>query len=461
MSDLYTKKKNKNNKKQLNIGIIICVLILLYLVVSFCIYFFGSRTLIVEVTQGTTANKFEGQYTGLILREETVVNANNNGYIIFFVGDGNTVHVNEKTYVIDSNGSLTSKIEEAAKNQSILSEDNLLKIKNSIYDFDTSFNSMNYYDVYNFKYKVDSQIMDLINGSVFSDFNSDISSNAAYSIYSSEIAGDIIHNIDGFENFKIEDIGNKSFKKSEYNKNIIKSGDLIKKDSPVYKVVTSQDWKIVFQINNPKLFEGLDELNIEFLKDGVETYGPFEMFTKSGNTYGVLSLNKYMIRYLTDRYVQIQILDDTKKGLKIPKTAVTEKQFYAIPLEYLSQGGNSSSDGFNKQIILDDGSTSIQFVSADIVKRDEENCYVSIDTFNDGDVLVMNETNSLFKVGHKENIQGVFVVNNGFTNFKRIEIIGESNSSYIVLENLSGGISLYDRVVSNAEGVKDGEVINR
>ncbi len=461
MTDSFTKKKNKKNKKQLNIGIFICIVILLYLVVYFCIYFFRTRTAVYEVVEGSTASRFEGQYTGLILREESIVNANNNGYIIFFVGDSDTVHVNEQTYVIDSSGELTSKIEEAAKNQSILNADNLLKIKNSLYDFDTSFNSMNYYDVNNFKYKIDSQIMDLINGSVFSDLNNDVSGNSSFSIYSSEISGDIIHNVDGFENFKLDDVENNSFKKSEYKKNIIKSGDLIKKDSPAYKVVTSGDWKIIFQINDPETFKGLDSLDIEFLKDGVEAEGSFEMFTKSGNTYGVVSLNKYMIRYIADRYLQIQILDSTKKGLKIPKTSVTEKQFYSIPLQYITQGGNSSSDGFNKQVILEDGSSSIQFVAVDIVKRDEEYCYVSTDSFEEGDVLVMNETNALYQIGHKENLQGVFVVNNGFTNFKMIEIIGENNSYYIVSEHVAGGLSLYDRVITDAKDYKEDQVINR
>lgn len=461
MPDSYTEKKNKNNKKQLNVGIIICIAILLYLVVYSFVYFFSSSTKVVEVTQGTTANRFEGQYTGLILREETIVNANNSGYVIFFVGDGNSVHVNEKTYVIDSSGELTSKIEEAAKNQAILSSDNLMKIKSSIFDFDTSFNPMNYYDVYNFKYKVDSQLMDLINGTVFADLGNDISGNSAFSIYSSEIAGDIIHNIDGFENYKLDDVSNKSFNKSEYNKNIIKSGDLVKKDSPVYKVVTSQDWKIVFQINDPKIFEDIEELDIEFLKDGVVADGKFEMFTKAGYTYGAVSLNKYMIRYLADRYLQIQILDDTQSGLKIPKTAITEKQFYTIPIQYLTQGGNSSSNGFNKQVVLADGTSSIQFVPTEIIKRDDENCYVSTDSFSEGDILVMNETNSLFQVGHKENLQGVFVVNNGFTNFKLVEIIGENNASYIVSPNVYGGVSLYDRVISDAKGVKEDEVINK
>lgn len=461
MPDLYTKKKNKNNKKQLNIGIIICIGILIYLVVYFCVFFFGKRMSTVEVTQGTTANKYEGQYTGLILRDETIVNANNSGYIVFFVGDANAVHVKEQTYVIDSSGELISKIEEATKSQSILSQENLLKIKNSIFDFDTSFKPMNYYDVNNFKYKIDSQIMDLINGSVFESFNNDIASNAAFTIYNSEIAGDIIHNIDGFENIRLDDIEASAFKKSDYSKHIIKSGDLVEKDSPVYKVVTSQYWKLVFQIQNPEIFADEKYLTIEFLKDGIQADGSFEMFTKAGHTYGVVSLDKYMIRYLADRYVQIQILDNTKKGLKIPKTSVTEKQFYTIPNEYITQGGNSSRVGFNKQTILPDGSTSIVFVAADIIKKDDTKCYVSTDTFANGDILVMNETNQLYQIDKKENLQGVFAVNNGFTTFKLINIIGENNSSYIVSPNISGGLSLYDQIIADSNGVKEDEAVNR
>ena len=36
--------------------------------------------------------------------------------------------------------------------------------------------------------------------------------------------------------------------------------------------------------------------------------------------------------------------------MKIPVTAVTEKNFYLIPLEYMAQGGDSSDTGFMKEV---------------------------------------------------------------------------------------------------------------
>ena len=34
-----------------------------------------------------------------------------------------------------------------------------------------------------------------------------------------------------------------------------------------------------------------------------------------------------MIRYVTDRFVNIQIIDDVSKSLKIPKTSLVSKEF--------------------------------------------------------------------------------------------------------------------------------------
>lgn len=42
---------------------------------------------------------------------------------------------------------------------------------------------------------------------------------------------------------------------------------------------------------------------------------------------------------LPDRYVTFEVDTEKADGLKIPVTAVTEKEFYLIPLEYMVQGG--------------------------------------------------------------------------------------------------------------------------
>lgn len=438
-------------------------MILIYLVVYFCVYFFGSRTSIYEVTQGSVASVFDGQYTGLALREETIVTSPGTGYVNFFVGDATPISVGEQTYILDGSGKISAKLEEAAKNQSILSDDNLNQIKDTIHDFDTAFDPQNYYDVYAFKYRLESQILDLINGSVFESINQDLAElgENTYQIVSSDISGVVMHNTDGYEGMTTDQIESSDFKKANYQKHIIKTNDLVSEGDPIYKVITSETWKLVIQIDDASAFEEKSYVNIEFLKDNITASADVETFTKAGNTYAVLTFDKYMIRYLADRYVQIRILDDTAEGLKVPKTAVAERQYYKIPIEYQTQGGNSSDYGFNKEVIGEDGSTSITFVTPKIIRTTDTTCYVDTSEFNAGDVLIKPESNDRYQVNEKENLQGVYTVNNGFAAFRLIDIIGENNTFYIISSKMSGGVRLYDQVIRNGSKVSEGDVVNR
>ena len=223
------------------------------------------------MTEGAVASVFDGQYTGLALREETIVTSPGTGYVNFFVGDATPISVGEQTYILDGSGKIASKLEEAAKNQAILSEDNLNQIKDTIHDFDTSFDSQNYYDVYSFKYRIESQMLDLINGSVFENINNELSEMGenTYQIVSSDISGVVMHNIDGYEGKTTDQIESSDFKKSNYQKQIIKTNDLIAEGDPVYKVITSETWKLVIQIDDASVFEEKPYVNIEFLKDNI------------------------------------------------------------------------------------------------------------------------------------------------------------------------------------------------
>ena len=43
--------------------------------------------------------------------------------------------------------------------------------------------------------------------------------------------------------------------------------------------------------------------------------------------------------------LNIELILEDESGLKIPKSAVVEEQFYIVPEEYITTGGNSSSSG--------------------------------------------------------------------------------------------------------------------
>ena len=60
-----------------------------------------------------------------------------------------------------------------------------------------------------------------------------------------------------------------------------------------------------------------------------------------GGSYGKLDFSQYMVQFASDRYVTFEIDTEKADGLKIPVTAVTEKEFYLIPLEYMVQAATA------------------------------------------------------------------------------------------------------------------------
>ena len=56
----------------------------------------------------------------------------------------------------------------------------------------------------------------------------------------------------------------------------------------------------------------------------------------------MLSFVNSMVRYAGERYLSFEVLRDETTGLKIPKTAVTEKEFYVIPVAYLETSGKDT-----------------------------------------------------------------------------------------------------------------------
>ena len=52
-----------------------------------------------------------------------------------------------------------------------------------------------------------------------------------------------------------------------------------------------------------------------------------------------------MIRYANDRFIDVELVMSEKSGLKIPQSAITSKEFFTVPKEYFSLGGDSSTPG--------------------------------------------------------------------------------------------------------------------
>ena len=78
----------------------------------------------------------------------------------------------------------------------------------------------------------------------------------------------------------------------------------------------------------------------------------FSIITIDGDKYGQIYFNKGLIRYASDRFLDIELVTNTVVGLKIPLTSIVTKDFYVIPSRMATTQDNQTGftlyEGKNK-----------------------------------------------------------------------------------------------------------------
>ena len=166
-----------------------------------------------------------------------------------------------------------------------------------------------------------------------------------------------------------------------------------------------------------------------------------------------------MITFSSERFVEIELLDNAKEGLKIPNSAVVERTFYLIPEEYLTKGGNSGDDGFNREAYLEDGTLSTEFVPATIYNNVDGNLYVDESVFKVGDYIIKPEDGERYPVSKQASLIGVYNINKGYADFKTITILNQNEEYAIVRSNSEYGLSVYDYIALKGDSVTENDFI--
>ncbi len=458
------KRKNKRvirykSHINLNAGIVIFGLISIYLLINVVIYFTTERTAFYEVISGSNAQDANKSYEGIALRDEIVQMSEDSGFIDYYVREGSRVSLNTTLYSIDSTGQLDSILSEAGSDYSNLNDDNIETIAGLLSDYCNNYNEMSFSDVYNFKMSLKGTVVDLINMNFLEKAAK--KNGQSFSINNSASTGIVLYRIDNYEGLKEKKLEESLFDKSKYVDVKFSSGDKIEKGEPIYKTVNAEEWSIAVQFTKEeaKKYKGVNGVKIKFLKDGLSTTANIKLIKgKDKKNYGIITLSKYMVRYATERFINIQIIDDISSGLKIPKTSLVSKQLYVIPKEYGAEGGNSDKIGFNRQVRLE-GKTTNEIYYPTIAYSDEDNYYVSTALFNQGDILTAIDSNEQYVVRKTQKFVGVFNINNGYTVFVRVNILESTDEYYIVEQGDLYGLALYDRIVLDGTSVSENQII--
>ena len=461
----------KKNKKiiryrrplNINVGMIIFALIFVYMVFSVTAYVRRDKVKFYEVQEGSIVNN--KNYTGIILRQEQVKNADRSGYVNYYVREGKRASNGTRIYSIDETGNLTSFLAENSEEKVTLTPENLAELKKQLTSFSLTYDTDQFRSVYDTKYALEAEVMEYMNFNALDNLGDQMDkADISFEQVKADQAGIVSYGVDSYEGLEPSAVSETAFDRSSYTKTITKSGKLIEKGAPVYKIITSDLWSVVFPMTeeDTKSYGDKTSLTVEFSGRNLRTAGSFSVFTGTdGKSFGKLDFDKYMVQFASDRYVDFEIVSDQADGLKIPVTAVTKKDFYLVPMDYVTQGGDSQSMGFNKELYSQSGA-SVVFVPAEIYYSEGNNYYIEMgaeDGFKAGDYIVKPNSAERYQIGTSASLQGVYNINKGYAVFKQIDVLASNNEYYTVKKNMTYGLAVYDHIVLKAEAVSEGELI--
>lgn len=447
----------------LNIGMIIFALIFIYMAFNVYTYLKRDKIQFYEVQAGNIVNSTD--YTGIILRHEDVKTADRSGYLNYYIREGKRAAVGTRIYSIDETGSVAAYLAQNAGKDITLTSDNLSALKRELTAFSLSYEDDKFDSVYDAKYTLESQVMEYMNFNALDNMEGQLEkAGINFEQVKSDEAGVISYGVDNFEGFDVSGISMADFDRTKYAKNSTKSGALIEKGTPVYKIITSDLWSLVFPMEDKevKAYGDKRSLTVVFKDRDLRATGDFSMITGTdGKSFGKLDFNKYMVQFVSDRYLDFEIITDKVDGLKIPVSSVTKKDFYLIPADYATQGGNSSDLGFDKEAPSDKGAAAV-FVPTTVYYSDGENYYIEMGGdkgFHAGDYVIKPDSTDRYQIGASASLQGVYNINKGYAVFKQIDILASNDEYYTVKKNMPYGLSVYDHIVLDANDVIEGELI--
>ena len=459
--------KKYRNKEHLNIGVFLFGVVFFYLIVMIIMYFSKEKTAVYEVREGSILR--DTSYTGLILRDEIVVYADKDGYVNYFYESGKKVPFGHNVYLLTKDEILNTQDSETNEEVTLNSENwNRLLIK--IQAFNESYNSTDFYSAKSLKEETNSILNSNTTQNRVTQLNTILANTQMeYTAYPANDDGLIAYNIDGYETLSIDKVSEKEISKNEYTKISLVNNTKIASGDPVYRLVTEEDWHLVIPLTKEMEEQFLEQMGekeylyvkLRVKKDNKKIGGYLSIVHDSeNNSYGCIQLSDSLVRYIEDRYLDVELILENQSGLKIPKSAVTQKEFYVIPDEYLTNGGSSSSSGVLKE---NTKNGTIEFIEAEIFSRNIEKgeVYISTANFIDGDTLLKPESSEKMTLMEKVSLNGVYNVNKGYAVFTQVNILCESEDYYIIEEGTSYGLANYDHIALDGSMIQDNQIISQ
>ncbi len=385
-------KLNKNIK--INAATCVVAAILLYVII--CIIRMAAKEpiSIYRVSKSNVNNNIT--LNAIAVRDEQLIKTPQAGYVCYYIRDGEKVKNGATVCTVDETGSLINVVSDSDEFEALLTKDDYQDIRELISLYKVSYRDETFFEAYNFENNVNNKVLELTNEVMMQQISGN--SYANLSGVKATYSGIVTYYIDGYEGYDISKVKASDFDKSKYNKQTLKTGEIVSAGSDIVKIIPTENWNIIAPITDEQISNLTDSENISF-KINNSSYVivmPYSIINGSDGKYINISLDKYLYNYIAERFLNIEILRQGEEGLKVPNSSLVTKDVYKIPVNYVTGGGNQSMDNrFNVQRKDENGNISNVLVEATIYKVDNEYCYVDPDCFESMDVLIPNNTVSM------------------------------------------------------------------
>lgn len=448
-------------QSKFNIATIILLAVLVYMAV--CIYSFFSKEHIVsyEVREGVLVGN--SRYEAVVLRNEQLVKSKAAGYVNYFLAEREKVGVGNLIYTLDESGTVLSYLEAMDAQENSLDKETKDSFRDTLDDFVKHYDRQDMSSLYQLNNYLTNQTQKIANTRLLGNLNNISSASGLIQYYKAEEAGNLVYWMDGLEELSLAEVTSELFDKKEYEVTYMTSNQLVTTEDVVYKLYDSEKWSIAFPIEDTeKAQQYLKEevVEVHFLKNDITLWGTVSLTQNTlGETVVCLDFQSGSINFAMDRFVEIEIVMEDEEGLKIPVSAIAQKEFFLIPQDFVTYVEDEAAYYIYEETYSETGVMTLQKYEVSPASLKEEQYYLDDINISLGTRLVKSDSSDSYVVTQKGSLTGVYNINKGYADFKQITVKQQNDSYAIVASNTQYGLNVYDYIVLNANAVSENDFV--
>ncbi len=454
-------EKIKKYRKSMNIGIIIFMFILIYLGILVINFFTKSHLEIYEVKNETLAQ--DNIVNGLILRSETVINASHSGYLNYYFPDNSRATKNSILFSIDETKDYYDLLTNNTISNGISSYD-AASINKLIDTYRQSNFESDYNSLYHFSSEINATIQELSDAFSVSVVTNAVPDPAPATLhfYQSEASGLISYNTDELCGITLDSVSASDFLLAENYAEYKNRKSIVEANTPVIKYITDESWGILCEINDGQMksVQNLSSIDFTICEDGFRTNAPFRLVNIDNQDFVLIYMDQYIQNYLDERFLTIELCWQSTEGFKIPLTAITEKEFFVVPIQYFTKGNDANTLGLLvEEIDEETGAADYTFKASTIYYNDGLYYYIDPSEFRQGQRVLFPDSFTMYTIELTETLEGVYNINKGYAQFRRIERITQNDEYCLVKNDTEYGLKQFDHIALDASDAVDSGII--